>query len=489
MAKIFPPLGDTGPPPGQVDPPKVQGTPLGQTNNTSYSDRLKMNVKKSERLSRKVLEITLDVDNQTQVKVEDKDAAKVAARIGIDLVNDLEGYQICPGNSKKILFWLKESCNIDRYCKDEVFRVSQGIRTGFIRPMDRREVVVTVKGLSFNTPDSLVIEYLNKHGKVTNPRVIYDVTKEGPFKGVRNGDRKYQCDFTQGINLGSYHIIDGLKVNIFYIGQRKTCGRCFQTAGECPGGAIAKLCDEKSGPKVRLANHMAEHWKKIGFEPSTFKLEVDNSEATEDVSIHDKQRFTPAAKKTEPSAIETNLFTGVVIKNIPEALPRKHIEELLKNAGVDEVGPNTTIQTHNGKTTVEVINLGSDICCKVIENLNETKVSDNKIYCRGLSDLSSPMKPNPELAQVNVNVNHPPQAENFNVNHPAQDRKDNVNHPLQAQDSLTISPISEVNKNETENPAIETLDRKEPETDSLLEKENESKEADNSEPPTPKQNT
>ena len=223
--------------------------------------------------------------------------------------------------------------------------------------------------------------------------------------------------------------------------------------------------------------------------PSIFKLEVDDSDATKDVSIHDKLRFTSVAKKTEPSAIETNLFTGVVIKNIPEALPRKHIEELFKNAGVDEVGPNTTIQTHNGKTTVEVINLGSDICCKVIENLNETKVSENKIYCRGLSDLSSPVKPNPELAQVNVNVNHTPQVENFNVNHPAQDRKDNVNHPLQAQDSLTISPVSEVNKNEAENPAIETPDRKEPKTDSILEKENESKEADNSEPPTPKQNT
>ena len=191
MANNFPSLGNDGRPPGQQqDPVHPPGGHLGQTNNISYSDRLKMNVKKSERLSRKVLEVTLEVDNHVQVKVEEKDAAKVAARIGIDLVNDLEGYQICPGNSKKLVFWIKEGRNLDRFCKDEVFRVAPGIRTGFIRPMDRRQVVVTVKGLNFNSPDSLVIEYFNKHGKVTNPKVIYDVAKDGPFKGVRNGDRK-----------------------------------------------------------------------------------------------------------------------------------------------------------------------------------------------------------------------------------------------------------------------------------------------------------
>ena len=138
MASNFPSLRNDGRPPGQhQDPVHPPGGHLGQTNNISYSDRLKMNVKKSERLSRKVLEVTLEVDNHVQVKVEEKDAAKVAARIGIDLVNDLEGYQICPGNSKKLVFWIKEGRNLDRFCKDEVFRVAPGIRTGFIRPMDR----------------------------------------------------------------------------------------------------------------------------------------------------------------------------------------------------------------------------------------------------------------------------------------------------------------------------------------------------------------
>ena len=385
--------GDDSQTPGdgpQADPP-AQGPPSVRL--SSYSDRLKMNVKKSERLSRKVLEITLEVDDKVQLKMEDKDAAKVASRIGIDLINDLEGYQICPGNSKKILFWLKEGLNIDRFCKDEVYKVSSGIRTGFIRPMDRREVTVTIKGLNFNTPDILVIEYLNKHGKVTNPKVIYDVAKGGPFKGVRNGDRKYQCDFSDGINLGSYHIIDGHKVFIFYSGQRKTCGRCFQTSSECPGGAIAKLCDEKKGQKVRLTDHMIKHWKAIGFEPGSFKLD-DDVDNTDHVEIHTRQSFTPAAKKFDTTAEEKALYTGVIIKNIPEALPMKDITDMLAEAGVKNAESKTSLSSNNHKVTAEVIDLSSEICNEVIDKLNETKIGDNMIFCRGLSDLSSPSKPN-----------------------------------------------------------------------------------------------
>ena len=61
-----------------------------------------------------------------------------------------------------------------------------------IRQMDRTEVTVTVKGLNFNTPDTVVIEYLNKHGKVVTDKVIYEVAADGPFKGLKNGNRKYK---------------------------------------------------------------------------------------------------------------------------------------------------------------------------------------------------------------------------------------------------------------------------------------------------------
>ena len=62
----------------------------------SYSDRLKMNVRRSATLNRKVLEITLEIDENVQLKIEQDDVAKLAARIGLDITVHLEGYQICP---------------------------------------------------------------------------------------------------------------------------------------------------------------------------------------------------------------------------------------------------------------------------------------------------------------------------------------------------------------------------------------------------------
>ena len=109
------------------------------------------------------------------------------------------------------------------------------IKTGVIKPMDRREVEVMLRGLNINTPDSSVVHYLSQFGKIVKEEVIYLKNREGPFMGLKNGDRKYFLDFTGGRNLDSFHIIDGAKVTISYPGQRRTCGRCHHTAAECPG--------------------------------------------------------------------------------------------------------------------------------------------------------------------------------------------------------------------------------------------------------------
>lgn len=54
---------------------------------------------------------------------------------------------------------------------------------------------------------------------------------------------------------------------IYYPGNKKTCGRCHQTADNCKGEAVAKNCDENGGTKVDLLDHMKNHWKNVGFKP------------------------------------------------------------------------------------------------------------------------------------------------------------------------------------------------------------------------------
>ena len=51
--------------------------------------------------------------------------------------------------------------------------------------------------LNLNTPDTLVMEYLNRHGTVKSQKVIYEIDKEGPFTGLYNGDRRCLVDFSR----------------------------------------------------------------------------------------------------------------------------------------------------------------------------------------------------------------------------------------------------------------------------------------------------
>ena len=134
-------------------------------------------------------------------------------------------------------------------------------------------MVVTIQGLNFNTPDGLVREYLSKHGRVVSNKVVYEKDKTGPFEGLYNGNRRYLVDFTLGKNLGSYHIIDGSKVHVSYAGQQRTCGRCHKTSKDCPGGGVAKQCEDRLGRRVPLIEHMREHCEEIGFAPNLFEQE------------------------------------------------------------------------------------------------------------------------------------------------------------------------------------------------------------------------
>ena len=109
--------------------------------------------------------------------------------LGIDIKTQVEGYQLqYKGAVSVISVWMPPvGVNLERFCKDMVIRINDSVSTGMIRPAGKSEVTVTVTGLDFNTPDTLVLEYLGKFGKVKSSSVIYCEYSEGPFKGKKNG--------------------------------------------------------------------------------------------------------------------------------------------------------------------------------------------------------------------------------------------------------------------------------------------------------------
>ena len=86
-----------------TQPPPHDPGPCITTNDTSgdspppappYSDKLKVNVVRSERLKRNVLEIQIIVENGTADRNMDKETvAKLLAKLGIDWKTNVQGYQ------------------------------------------------------------------------------------------------------------------------------------------------------------------------------------------------------------------------------------------------------------------------------------------------------------------------------------------------------------------------------------------------------------
>jgi hypothetical protein len=164
-------MGETSAPPGggggggKEDQGGGGGSAGGSKQTTitlSYSDRLKTNVRRDHRLKRNILEITLEnTENKSVIDVEDNDIARVFKTLGIDLITQVQGHQVqFRGKTSLISVWMAAGVNLERFCKDVNIRVTENVITGLIRPAGKKDVTVTVTGLDFNTPDSLVIEYM-----------------------------------------------------------------------------------------------------------------------------------------------------------------------------------------------------------------------------------------------------------------------------------------------------------------------------------------
>ena len=371
---------------------------LGQ-NVRTYSESLKTNIKWDSRLKRNVLEIFVESDSSSYVDIPDSEINRLFTTIGIDVRSQVEGY-FRRGN--KIFAWLANGIDLNKFCRAEAIRINKDVKTRFIRPAGKKEVSVKNCGLDFNTPDSYVLEYIKKFGRVVSDKVIYDKYKEGPFTGKYNGDRKYSVDFTNSrFNMGTFHIIDGARVKIFYIGNRKTCARCHLTADHCPGEAQAVQCEELGGSRVPLVEHMKKLWEIIDFRPVNFELDIDDIELETklggDVQISDKTTFSPTIKRPAPTEEDINKYAGIVISNFPLGLAKADVIKFLKKKGLPGKFDSEKVVLSDSKkcTNVEICPLESDSVKTIMSKIHfietKTKFFERPLYCRAVRDLS-PLK-------------------------------------------------------------------------------------------------
>ena len=380
----------------------------------TYADRLKSSVKYDQRLQRNILEIILEHEKseaESFIDLKEENMKQLFETLGIDIQNELEGYQI---KFEKVFVWLKKGVNLDKFCKEEKIRVLPGISTSYIKPAGRSDVTVTVVGLNFNTPDTFVMEYIKNFGRIVSNSVIYGKYIEGPFKGKFNGERKYQVDFSeQKLSMGTFHIIDGERVKVFYRGNKKTCARCHQAGQECPGGGSAKECEDADGPKVPLATHMKKLWDCLKFDPSNFELESDAS-GNNDVPIRDSASFPPLIDKSLQDETDPKKFTGISINNFPLSVKEDDILDFLSSLSIEVKKCNIEINKlrKNQNVTVEPLPPALVVHLHRALNFPDTKEKHfgSPLYCkpiRRLTPRKMPLNENGSISSYKSNLNGP----------------------------------------------------------------------------------
>ena len=262
------------------------------------------------RINKNIIEVILEKDNAGAFLVSDSDCARLLTKLGLDLRPGIhiEGVQVCPDERGVIIGTLKDNGNPENFCRHDVLQVTHsGVRSVLVKQGGKKDIVMTFKGIHPNTRDSTVLSYISKFGAVPQAKVVYGIYNEGPLKGIRNGDRQYKAEIKPGINIGSYHLIDGVKVTLRYAGQQQTCGRCQKIAANCRGGGLAKKCEAQGGERVDFRNFITNLWKDIGYTP-----ELGQDEIEEDCDhVEPTDQFTPPKVQSFP--IEK--FSGVRIKS------------------------------------------------------------------------------------------------------------------------------------------------------------------------------
>ena len=332
-----------------------------------------------------ILEVILEKDDNASFSISDLDFAEFLKKLGLDVSTGgtVDGVQICPGGRGVIFKSLKEQEDLNKYCRYDVLDItSTGIRAVMVKPAGKREVVLTLRGVHPSTKDSVVFDYLEKFGSIVTRRVVYGVFSDGPLRGIKNGDRSYKIEMKPKSNIGSYHLIDGQRVQIKYPGQQQTCGRCFKVASNCVGNGKAKRCEAAGGQKKDFRVYIFELWNSIGYHPQVDDTGLE-SEVEEDGEVQQQigGNFTPVKYTALPYE-----FAGVSIKQIPDSIDQGEVLEFLVDSGLPVDKMDSVNFGANGSIIVR--GLENETCKELILNIHGRIWQTKKLYCNVIVPMS-----------------------------------------------------------------------------------------------------
>ena len=303
----------------------------------------------------------------------------------------------------KIHVEMKDNVKLDRFIELPVFDIREGLRTKFYRPHHRKDILVKVSWLDLETPDELLLHVLSFFG---NPKsgVQYCTMKEEEGESelanllnkIPNGERQVWMEIST--SLPSYAVIDGRRVKIWHLGQKRTCARCNMDVDSCPGKANARHCEDNGGAKTKTENMwktVLESVKYSEWDGEEVKIVVEETNAVEDESENSYEGSD-----------------GIVLTNIEENTTEEDIKHLLR-AGMEETDIEKVIIEKMGNNKSRLItSLPSVNITPLSKMLNRKVVNGNMIHCKPHVPKSPPTaKPVEETTATTATDDKPKEKE------------------------------------------------------------------------------
>ena len=351
---------------------------VGGEGNRNWASIASLNI--SRRQKTNTLEVRLENETGSGSSLNTEEIERLLRRLKVN-PSQFSMIQACPERKNVVYITFVQGVDNTKFLANQTksYILKEGIRTTTIRPVGKRDVLVTVYGLHPDTRDEGVIQYLSAYGEVNKKDpVVYGVYPGVPgssiIAGKYNGNRSYMVEVKR--NRGTYHIIDGEKVTIKYRGQIKTCAKCHQSQHTCPGKGLARDC---SAERVLLSDHMKNHWEEINFKPNTAdmnEVDITTDDEIEKVSASQTKENKTSFKEPDPDTLKK--CTGVVI---PGDCDIGSLIRFLKECGLaEEFTQEDLLFKENRKTkTVYVHDLSPETSMKLIRNSQDREFQGKKL--------------------------------------------------------------------------------------------------------------
>ena len=191
--------------------------------------------------------------------------------------------------------------------------------------------------------------------------------------------------------LPSYASIDGRKVKIYHIGQKRTCARCQKDGENCPGRANAKQCDENGGTKTNVEVAWKEILNAMGY------TEWKGGETVVENSENGEKEETVAAEEVTP--IEG--CDGLVFDNLEETTTLEDIKTILKGVCTDESMISCTLHPTGSLRSKILKNLDTSLIPSVAKKIDKKSYKGRLIFCKPYVPKTPKKETNPTDMQEN----------------------------------------------------------------------------------------